>query len=440
MIALGSFIAGLTPAVRAELRGYRADFQTPATIEAIDPETGDATTPSEHAECAFSPPQVVFSVGFLGGIEAVGETMFGVEHTGAAGAPVFLVAIPREDCAIGVRISSDPIGLPNLESLASCDDDTLLSASFVFASHVGHLVHVSPITGIGFTVGEELPFDVRITGLACDPSDGLLWAVTSGFGGREPELWRIHPETAAATLVGALGLPANSVEGLALLDGRLLAAGTQLHEINPSTGLATAIGGDWAGSLWGLTTLPAPCLPESPDADSDGFPDCADGCPLDPVKIAPGACGCGVEEDLSDTDGDGIIACFDICPDSANPSQSDTDGDGAGDACDGCVVFWSPPGETDLPCSGAWGDVAPQGGGDGLIRLSDIVQVMLFIAQAAGPGAEDPSRADVAPATIVAGSPPVAHPEPATPRVLDAADVALLVDAVLGRVEFADPA
>jgi hypothetical protein len=37
-----------------------------------------------------------------------------------------------------------------------------------------------------------------------------------------------------------------------------------------------------------------------------------DGCPFDPDKTAPGACGCGVAD--TDTDGDGILDCFDNCP------------------------------------------------------------------------------------------------------------------------------
>lgn len=37
----------------------------------------------------------------------------------------------------------------------------------------------------------------------------------------------------------------------------------------------------------------------STDSDGDGTPDCADGCPNDPNKISPGACGCGVPDTLN---------------------------------------------------------------------------------------------------------------------------------------------
>jgi hypothetical protein len=81
-----------------------------------------------------------------------------------------------------------------------------------------------------------------------------------------------------------------------------------------------------------------------PDADGDGTPDCVDGCPNDPAKIAPGACGCGVAD--TDTDGDGTADCVDECPDDpakiaagacgCGVSDADTDGDGTPDCNDGC--------------------------------------------------------------------------------------------------------
>jgi len=101
------------------------------------------------------------------------------------------------------------------------------------------------------------------------------------------------------------------------------------------------------------------------DTDSDGAPDCNDGCPNDPAKTVPGICGCGVSDTDTDTDGvadcadgcpndaqktspgicgcgvsdtdtdlDGIPDCQDNCPSDANPTQTDSDADGIGDACD----------------------------------------------------------------------------------------------------------
>lgn len=47
------------------------------------------------------------------------------------------------------------------------------------------------------------------------------------------------------------------------------------------------------------------------DTDQDGVPDCSDGCPNDPDKIAPGQCDCGNPD--TDTDEDGTADCIDEC-------------------------------------------------------------------------------------------------------------------------------
>ena len=56
------------------------------------------------------------------------------------------------------------------------------------------------------------------------------------------------------------------------------------------------------------------------DTDQDGVADCNDGCPTDPNKTDPGACGCGKAED-TDTDGDGTADCVDNCPDDPNKTE-----------------------------------------------------------------------------------------------------------------------
>jgi hypothetical protein len=61
------------------------------------------------------------------------------------------------------------------------------------------------------------------------------------------------------------------------------------------------------GEIVGATWVEGP-TPDN-DADGDGVPDSSDGCPLDPAKIAPGDCGCGVSD--ADADGDGIADCVD---------------------------------------------------------------------------------------------------------------------------------
>jgi hypothetical protein len=95
------------------------------------------------------------------------------------------------------------------------------------------------------------------------------------------------------------------------------------------------------------------CNAADVDTDGDGTLDCLDGCPNDPLKIAPGICGCGVSE--VDLDFDLVVDCIDNCPGLANASQADGDGDGRGDACDNCPSHVNPD---QLDCDGdTLGDV-----------------------------------------------------------------------------------
>ncbi|MBN2499054.1 MAG: hypothetical protein JXR96_30975, partial [Deltaproteobacteria bacterium] len=100
------------------------------------------------------------------------------------------------------------------------------------------------------------------------------------------------------------------------------------------------------------------------DTDGDGTPDCIDGCPNDPDKIAAGVCGCGVPD--TDSDSDGTPDCNDCAPynPAVNPGASETC-NGIDDNCDGqadeagcpcTVVYWH--GHSYLICSSAldWSD------------------------------------------------------------------------------------
>ena len=99
------------------------------------------------------------------------------------------------------------------------------------------------------------------------------------------------------------------------------------------------------------------------DSDGDGTPDCTDGCPTVPNKVAPGACGCGTAE-----------GCEDLCPDDPLKREPgicgchfpdiDNDADGSPDCIDECPYDPTKlePGECgcDVPdgtCDGEYPDV-----------------------------------------------------------------------------------
>ena len=131
------------------------------------------------------------------------------------------------------------------------------------------------------------------------------------------------------------------------------------------------------------------------DSDGDGTPDCNDGCPTDANKTSPGACGCGVAD--TDSDGDGTADCDDGCPtdpDKTSPgtcgcgvADADSDGDGTLDCNDGCP---SDPNKTDPGTCGCgvddasatnwWPDVDGDGYGDATaIATSACVQPAGFV-------------------------------------------------------------
>jgi hypothetical protein len=73
------------------------------------------------------------------------------------------------------------------------------------------------------------------------------------------------------------------------------------------------------------------------DGDGDGYPDGDDLCPQDPLKAAPGVCGCGVTD--ADADQDGIADCVD--PDGGKPKPTpDPAGTrgGSGGGGGGCFI------------------------------------------------------------------------------------------------------
>ena len=80
------------------------------------------------------------------------------------------------------------------------------------------------------------------------------------------------------------------------------------------------------------------------DSDGDGRIDCEETCPADPLKTAPGLCGCSVAD--LDSDLDGTPNCDDTCPNDATKvaplacgcavAETNGDADGAPDCIDEC--------------------------------------------------------------------------------------------------------
>ena len=82
------------------------------------------------------------------------------------------------------------------------------------------------------------------------------------------------------------------------------------------------------------------------DSDGDGVADCNDLCPTDPLKSDPGDCGC--REPETDTDNDETPDCNDLCPNDilkiepgicgCGIADTDTDNDGVADCIDFDVI------------------------------------------------------------------------------------------------------
>jgi hypothetical protein len=121
----------------------------------------------------------------------------------------------------------------------------------------------------------------------------------------------------------------------------------------PWTGLALVVGGcaDPTPAADGCPQDPAKVAPgvcgcgvQDTDRDGDGALDCTDECPDDPAKTRPGACGCLQADD--DGDADGTADCNDRCPQDGAKTEagicgcgvpeSDDDGDGAPNCTDDC--------------------------------------------------------------------------------------------------------
>jgi C1A family cysteine protease len=103
------------------------------------------------------------------------------------------------------------------------------------------------------------------------------------------------------------------------------------------------------------------CPPGEEDSDGDGVLDCFDNCVLEPNYDQMDsdndgwgdACDkCPFDKD-NDKDGDGVCGDVDNCPYTKNPGQENSDGDKWGDACDNCPFVTNDQTDSD---NDGWGD------------------------------------------------------------------------------------
>jgi hypothetical protein len=272
----------------------------------------------------------------------------------------------------GLTLNADrDLGLGQTLGSSLWDRSNALAADHqgtVYAVGKSALIRLDPSTGKGtFVVG--LPID-DVRGLSFSPIDEL-WAVSREDNGADT-LVRINRTSGAVTVVGPTGLsgiedlafaadgtlcawhdgPGLAGAGLLVLDplsgaatdpfpavgesgdvrsltftqdGALYGARHQLYRIDPSTGVATLVGGGGYFDVSGLAPLP--------DTDLDHVPDAADSSPGNPNVCQDldldscDDCTSGAENlaaDGPDTDLDG----------KCNAGDPDDDGDGALDAAD----------------------------------------------------------------------------------------------------------
>ena len=275
-------VVSLAAAASAEIRGYEDDLAdgVPAVIVEVDRGDGARRIPPEYAACpaAPNPSNTVFGIGFTSGYAYVPASPEGVRSDGGAsagadlgavlygleyqGTDVFLYTLPAGMCATGERVGAQPVGHPNLESLAySCHDGFLYSVAFDTEAHAGYLIRIDPATGIGAPVGEErMPRDVWVVGLAYNAAAGSFYGVTQGFASRDPALFQITP-SGRAELLGPTGTGSSVLQSLVYaVDGRLLAGGRRLYEIDAATGMGSPVGSlEFSGTLWALASRDLNC-------------------------------------------------------------------------------------------------------------------------------------------------------------------------------------
>jgi len=223
--------------------------------------------------------------------------------------------------------------------------DVLAGARQPFAGGVGYARLYSGANGsllLQLTAAPlQRAFGSSVAAAGDADCDGLpdlaIGAPDSSTGGTLSGVVRIYSGASATVLAEYVGAPGSRLGTCVRGGGDISGEGWPDLVLGAPT---EASGAGQSGAAYAFSGSDAP----PPDADGDGTPDALDGCPIDPNKVAPGACGCGVAD--TDSDGDGTPDCNDGCPNDAGKlapgacgcgvADMDSDGDGTPDCNDGC--------------------------------------------------------------------------------------------------------
>ncbi|MCO6436646.1 MAG: thrombospondin type 3 repeat-containing protein [Phycisphaerae bacterium] len=299
----------------------------------------------------------------------VGTECTGLQGTIAAGGTPadYLTCAPNGGLPTGVNIPMDPfsIGIPLgwviIEYDVAASDP---GARFgMGAAGVGN-----PYIGNGWDAAPL--FGVRVFFI-----DGNIYSSSNTGAG-------IENMTVCTVPLGACCLPDHSC-------------------VNVEEQECNGLGGTYLGD--DTATTPNLCEDQT-DTDGDGSPDSCDGCPDDPNKTEPGACGCGVAD--TNSDGDTIADCNDNCDLVDNEDQANGDGDTLGDACDNCPAVDNEDqansdgdthGDACDNCPNTSNEDQADGDGDGVGNVCDNCPTVSNASQADSDGDGNGNACDLCP-------------------------------------------
>lgn len=209
------------------------------------------------------------------GLTYLDDTIYAAELD-SGGSDEYLATIPRDAGSFGqgIRVGGNPIGFPNVESLAAADG-VLYGTSIEYTAHRTTLITIDPVSGIGSAVGTG-DFDVIIVGLAFNPLTDVLYGAGIPFGSTgidTPNLYTLDRTTGDTMLVGDMGVELQSLAWDAELG--LIGAFDRLYDVDTSSGVASQIGStDFTdgipGSFNGIFSLAAVVADTSLSGDFDG--------------------------------------------------------------------------------------------------------------------------------------------------------------------------